>query len=323
MLVIGMDNSMDMDRGISSNTRIAMVKMHGAISIVNAIPTGKGSTLGIGLGVNVTVRMSHGQGRIVSNTGDAGFIHNIIKRIMPDDMLKHKDIAIEIRSMIPMGYGLKSSSAVSNAIALACHRLVVDDEGNNNYGDEHEHHARDWITARDLKVIDAAVSASIESKVSITGAFDDACACYFGGIFVTDNHARRILKHERVDENVNVVILLPMGIRRSDPMRLRHPLLVEHFNHAVRLAEDGKYWDAMILNGVLVSSLLSLPYNLVLDALEHGALAAGISGNGPALTAITDSESKAKDIASVWQNYGEVIRSKASNEKAMVSVVEG
>ncbi|SPC33580.1 Shikimate kinase [Candidatus Nitrosocaldus cavascurensis] len=310
-----------MDRDTNSNTRIAMVNMHGAISIVNAIPTGKGSTLGIGLGVNVTVRMSSGQGRIVSNTGDVGFIHNIIKRIMPDDMLKHKDIAIEIRSRIPMGYGLKSSSAVSNAIALACHRLVVNDD---NYGDEDNHDdARDWITARDLKVIDAAVSASIESRVSITGAFDDACACYFGGIFVTDNHARRILKHERVDENVNVVILLPMGIRRSDPMRLRHPLLVEHFNHAVRLAEDGRYWDAMILNGVLVSSLLSIPYNLVLDALEHGALAAGISGNGPAVTAITDSESKAKDIAYVWQNYGEVIRSKASNEKAVVSMVEG
>ncbi len=310
MLVIGMDSMARAD----SSARIAMVKMHGAISIVNAIPTGKGSTLGIGLGVNVAVRMGHGEGRIVSNTGDAVFIHNIIKRIIPDDMLKHKDIAVEIRSRIPMGYGLKSSSAVSNAIALACYSLVDDNmEGSDD------------ITARDLKVIDAAVSASIESKVSITGAFDDACACYFGGIFITDNHARRIIKHEKVDDRIEVVILLPMGVKRSDPMRLRHPMLVEHFNHALRLAEDGRYWDAMVLNGVLISSLLSIPYNLVLDALEQGALAAGISGNGPAVTAITDSESKAKDIASVWQNYGEVIRSKASNEKARVtvSIVEG
>ncbi|MEM4344757.1 MAG: shikimate kinase [Candidatus Nitrosocaldus sp.] len=311
-----MDMGMGISMGNGRKASIAMVKMHGALSIVNAIPTGKGSTLGIGLGVNVTVRMGEGDGKVIANTGDANFIHNIIKRIIPDDTLKRKDIAIEIRSRIPMGYGLKSSSAVSNAIALACYRLInadaYDDAVNNDNG----------ITARDIQVIDAAVSASIESKVSITGAFDDACACYFGGIFVTDNHARRILKHEKVDERVNVVILLPMGVRRSDPMRLRQPLLAEHFNHAIRLAEDGRYWDAMILNGLLVSSLLSIPYDLVMDALEHGALAAGISGNGPAVAAITDSESKAKDIASVWQNYGEVIRSRASNEKARVSMVE-
>ncbi|MFN4336656.1 MAG: shikimate kinase [Candidatus Nitrosocaldus sp.] len=297
-----------------SKARIAKVKMHSAISIVNAIPTCKGSTLGIGLGANVDVSMREGSGIITANTGSTDFIYNIIKRIIPYDILKDKDIDIEIRSKIPMGYGLKSSSAISNAIALACHRLInAHDDGCNG---------SDGITARDIHIIDAAVSASIESKVSITGAFDDACACYFGGIFVTDNHARRILKHERVDERIDVVILLPMGVRRSDPMKLKQPLLVEHFNHAVKLAEDGRYWDAMVLNGLLVSSLLSIPYHLVLEALENGALAAGISGNGPAVTAITDSEKKAGDIASVWQNYGEVIRSRASNEKAMVSIVE-
>ncbi len=296
-------------------TKIAIVKMHGAISIVNAIPTCKGSTLGIGLGMSVNVSMRDGgSGIITVNTGSTDFVHNIIKRIIPYGILKSKDIDIEIRSRIPVGYGLKSSSALSNAIALACHRLV----------DAHDDsHGYDGITARDIHIIGDAVSASIESKVSITGAFDDACACYFGGIFVTDNYARRILKYEKVDEGINVVILLPMGIKRSDPMKLRQPLLVEHFNHAVRLAEDGRYWDAMVLNGLLVSSLLSIPYHLVLEALENGALAAGISGNGPAVTAITDSEKKASDIASSWQNYGEVIRSRASNEKAMVSIVEG
>ncbi|MCS6768471.1 MAG: shikimate kinase [Candidatus Nitrosocaldus sp.] len=291
----------------------ATVSMHGAISIVNAIPTGKGSTLGIGLGVNVTVGMSDGSGRIESNTGDAEFIRSIARHVMPDEMLSSKDITVEIRSRIPMGYGLKSSSAVSNAIALALYRLA------NHHGhDELDSHG---ITPTDLHVIDAAVSASIESRVSITGAFDDACACYFGGVFVTDNYARRIIRHERVSEDMHVIILLPMGIRRSDPMRLRQPLMVEHFNHAVRLAEEGRYWDAMVLNGVLVSSLLSIPYHLVMDALEHGVLAAGISGNGPAVTAITDSESKARDLACTWQNYGEVIRSRASNEKARVSMV--
>lgn len=298
----------------SSRIVSATVSMHGAISIVNAIPTGKGSTMGIDLGVDVRVMMRDGSGMVMANTGDPGFIHSIVRRIIPGDLLKHKDVSIEIRSRIPMGYGLKSSSAVSNAIALACYGLM----GRYTLSDDAM-----LINAVDLQVIDAAVSASIESGVSITGAFDDACACYFGGFFVTDNHARSILRHEMADESISAVILLPVNVKRSDPLRLRHPKLAGQFSHAVRLAEEGRYWDAMVLNGLLISSILSIPYSLVMEALDRGALAAGVSGNGPAITAVTDSESKARDIACAWYDYGEVIRSRASNEKAKVILHEG
>jgi shikimate kinase len=280
-------------------------EMHGAISIVNAIPTGKGSTLGIALNVSVTASISVGEG-ISANTGDINFIADIVSRVIPKDIIKDKHISIEIKSRIPMGYGLKSSSAVSNAIALACYKLLDLIRGNDDAID-------------DMKVINAAVDASLASKVSITGAFDDACACYFGGFFVTDNYARSIIRHERADDNLYAVILLPLGVRRKDPTRLKR--LAKYFSYAVDLASDGYYYDAMNLNGILVSSVLSIPYEPILEAIENGAYASGVSGNGPAITAICN-DSVASNILSIWSNYGEVLKVKVSNEKARVMVVE-
>jgi len=40
----------------------------------------------------------------------------------------------------------------------------------------------------DIEILNVGVDASIETKVSLTGAYDDACACYYGGFVVTDNH---------------------------------------------------------------------------------------------------------------------------------------
>ena len=43
----------------------------------------------------------------------------------------------------------------------------------------------------DTEILNAGVKASIETKVSLTGAYDDACACYYGGFVVTDNYKKK------------------------------------------------------------------------------------------------------------------------------------
>jgi shikimate kinase len=278
--------------------------MHGAVSIVNAIPTGKGSTVGISLDVNVTLDVTEGNG-VSANIGDTDFINSIVNRIIPKDIIKDNHISIDIRSRIPMGYGLKSSSAVSNAIALACYKLLDIVDGYDYSMDA-------------FRVINTAVDASIASKVSITGAFDDACACYFGGFFVTDNYARSIMRHESTDESLYAVILLPLGLQRRDPLRLKR--ISRYFSYAVDLALNGDYWDAMNLNGILVASALSIPYEYMLDVLDY-AHAAGVSGNGPAIAAIC-TEDNAGEVISIWSNYGEVLKARLSNESAKVSVHE-
>src|SRR5690606_15322742 len=115
---------------------------------------------------------------LTGKNGDR-LINNIVRNTMPKETIDNNQIMIRVKSEIPIGYGLKSSSAVSNAVALACSRLSREDEDIDDYA-----------------VLDAAVRASLEAKVTVTGAYDDATACYFGGFTVTDNYARRLIRRE-------------------------------------------------------------------------------------------------------------------------------
>ena len=275
--------------------------MHGAVSIVNAIATGNGSAMGISLKVVAEVETSKGKGvRFLTGKNDDRLVNNIIKNTLSASMLEKNQVTISVRSEVPIGFGLKSSSAVSNAVALACSRLASE-------------------KVDDIAVLDAAVRASLDAKVTITGAYDDATACYYGGFVVTDNYARKLVKREEAPDSLYAVIFLPNNIPRGDVRKLGD--LADLFMDAYHLAEGGEYWKAMKLNGVLASAALGSTYKPVLAALEQGALAAGISGNGPSMAAIAY-EDELEDIQSAFGKFnGKVLTSKVNNQKATVEVL--
>jgi shikimate kinase len=281
----------------------ARTTMHGAISIVNAIATGNGSSLGISLRVTAEAELGRGRGvRFLTGKNEDRLINNIVRNTMPKEMIESNLIIIKVKSEIPIGYGLKSSSAVSNAVALACSRLARDDIDDN-------------------AVLDAAVRASLDAKVSITGAYDDATACYFGGFTVTDNYSRRLIRREEAPSNLHAIIFLPRNTPRGDVRKMSS--LSDLFTDAFRLAEAGEYWKAMKLNGVLASAALSSRYAPIMAALERGALAAGISGNGPSVAAVAY-EDEVEDIRSALSKFeGRIIVSKVNNQKASVEIVNG
>lgn len=278
--------------------RKARATMHGAVSIVNAIATGNGSSLGISLRVNAEVELARGHGvRFLTGKDDDRLVNNIIRNTLPKEMIESNLITIKVKSEIPIGFGLKSSSAVSNAVALACSELAKEEE------------------VDDYAVLDAAVRGSLDAKVSITGAYDDATACYFGGFTVTDNYSRRLIRREEAPENLYAIIFLPRNApRRGDVHRLSN--LSDLFTDAFRLAEAGEYWKAMKLNGVLASAALGSTYLPVMAAIERGALAAGVSGNGPSIAAVAY-EDEVEDIKSALSKFeGTIIMSRINNQKA-------
>ena len=171
--------------------RQAIATMHGAVSIVNAIATGNGSSLGISLTATANVEIERGHGvRFMTGKNDDKLINNIVRNTMPKSLIEENLITVKVRSEIPIGFGLKSSSAVSNAVALACSKLAS-------------------AEVDDIAVLDAAVRSSLDAKVSITGAYDDATACYFGGFTVTDNYSRRLIKREPSPENLYAIVFRP------------------------------------------------------------------------------------------------------------------
>ena len=269
--------------------------VHGAISIVNAVATGYGSAMGISLNVKVEIISKKGSGLIFQKGGGSLMIKKIIYDVLQSKYINNNQLLININSEVPSGMGLKSSSAVSNAVALACNSLT-----NKEISDEF--------------VLNSAVDASLYAKTTITGAYDDSTACYYGGFVTTDNYKRKIWKRENSPTDISAVIFLPNNKKRGDVTRLK--LLSDIYLEAFQLANSGQYWKAMTLNGVLTSSLLSNSYTITRMCLENGALAASISGNGPAIAAVVR-ESEVQKIKSVLSNLdGRVIISRTNNQKA-------
>ena len=274
--------------------------VHGAISLVNAIATGKGATLGIDLNVQAEIENTPGKGITIESENrslSSRLINKTVEKIVPKRELEKNKLHILLKSEIPTGYGLKSSSAISSSIALACAKIFKN-------------------KINDSQVLLAGVEASIETKVSITGAYDDACACYYGGFTITDNYKRKLVHTEKGPKNLSAVIFIPKSRKRGNVKKLRS--LKPVFEKAWNLAKDSDYWNAMILNGLATSSILNSDPKIITDLIEKGALGASVSGNGPAIAAITKKEnlSGIKKIFSGLE--GRTVVSGINNKKAEV-----
>jgi shikimate kinase len=276
--------------------------MHGAVSIVNAIATGKGSALGVSLELTAEVGLAKGKGlRFISGKDTDKLVNNIVRSTLSKTMLENNQVIVKVRSRIPIGFGLKSSSAISNAVALACARLIDD-----NVDDE--------------RVLQTAVSSSLAAGVSITGAMDDACACYYGGFVVTDNHKRKLIRREPAPSDLVSVIFLPRNTARGNIAKLS--AFTDLFDTAFYLAHNGDYWNAMKLNGVLAAAALSSSYAPSLNAIEAGAYGVSISGNGPSIAAVASNKEARSIQAAFSKHEGRIITSNINNEKATSELLE-
>ena len=274
--------------------------IHGAVSLVSAIANKKGATVGISLKVEAIVETSEGKGITIQSENkslSSRLINKTIEKIVTKKDLEKNKITVTLTSEIPTGYGLKSSSAISSAVALACAKIF-----------------KPKLT--DHQILLSGVEASIESKVSITGAYDDACSCYYGGFNVTDNGKRKRIQFEKVPTNLIAVIFIPKNRKRGNLKKLK--ILSGIFNNAWELAKEKKYWEAMTINGLATSSILNSDPKIIVDLIERGALGASVSGNGPSIAAIVkkENESNVKKIFAALE--GSIIVSKINNKKAEV-----
>ena len=203
---------------------------------------------------------------------------------------------VNVKSQIPAGVGLKSSSAVSSALALACSGLVGNDLDDN-------------------VILKSAIRASLDAGVTITGAYDDSTACYFGGFVVTNNYGFKLMHREEAPADLFVVIFLPANKRRGKICNLYafSDLFMEAFN----LANARHYWKAMKLNGLLTTSALCGDYEPILASIQRGALAASISGNGPSIAVIIEKKNLIT-IKSILEKYGKILVCKINNTKARI-----
>jgi shikimate kinase len=279
---------------------------HGAATIINAIATGKGAAIGVNLWTKARVKLTDEpgiiEGTIASDpTENPVLIEKTVRRVLKYFNLEGKFGAkVETWSNIPIARGLKSSSAAANAVALATVAAL------NKKLD-------------DIKIVKLGVDGAIDAKVTITGAFDDACASYFGGIVVTDNLKRRVVKRFEIAGDLAILLHVPAKKSytvSSDVGRMKG--VASLVKIAYKEAQKGSLWAALTLNGLIYSSTLGYNPSIAVDALMAGALAAGLSGTGPAVTAIVPHE-KIDPVKDTWQKYeGEILEARVNHEKAKV-----
>jgi shikimate kinase len=262
--------------------RSGTASSRGAITILNAIPTGIGAALGITLQTDARVDIQEGKPSIsvkmIEKDENDALAKECVKLVFDLAGENLQTVRVTTRSSIPISRGLKSSSAAANAISLATARAL------NKKVD-------------DIELVKLGVEAARRAGVTVTGAFDDASACYFGGIYVTDNSKMEVLRREPIPKDkLRVIIHVPdRKIRKKGITKETFQRWFSDFKKAEKLALDGEYFEAMTLNGRLVAKALSIDDSVCRAALKAGALAAGISGTGPATAIIVD-ESKFEDV---------------------------
>ena len=275
-------------------------KVFGAVSIVNAIATGKGSTLGIDTFVETTLTKKEGKGIHITSENksiSSRLINKLIENMIPKKILDNTKLELDFKSNIPTGYGLKSSSAISSAVVLSCAKAF-------------------GKTMSDDEILKLGAKTSIQTKISITGAYDDACACHFGGFNVTDNSKMRLLHREIAPKDLQAIIFLPKSRKRGNLKKLKE--FKDAFEKSWQLAKNSDYWNAAILNGIATSSILNSEPNLIMKLMEKGAFCATISGNGPSIMAITDRKNKSRVQKEFSGLDGKIMISNINNKKAYV-----
>ena len=272
----------------------------GAATIVNAIATGKGAAFGITLETDSEVSLEAGSGELMipqSSEGSglvAGCVRAIARKVGKGEVKGQ----VRIESEIPISRGLKSSSAVSNAVVLATARAL-------------------GASLPDFELILTGVEESIKASVTITGAFDDASACYMGGVVATDNRAFAVLHRGSLDPDLVVILHVPdRRITKTSVKDLDFSPIVHEVEKAFDLALRGEYLKAMELNSRAYSKVLDVSEDIASLARKKGALAAGISGTGPATAIVCDRAEESDILRALQREEGSVLKAHVNDTPA-------
>ncbi len=244
---------------------------YGAISVLNAIPCGIGSTIGIDLRTEAVFEPTDGGIRITL-VDRPGMNDRLVRQCVRETLKAiGKEVPgydLTIRSQIPPSRGLKSSSSVCNAVISA----VLD-----HFGE----------TMDPVDVVKLGVECAIYCKVTITGAFDDACGCHLGGLVVTDNSRREIISRKGM-ERYDVIVCSPereitkdkVDVSAYRALKEKYEKLAQSIaNDPLRVLEE---------NGRAVAGIIGMDDSVVSKAKGLGAIAGGVSGTGPAIAIVCE-----------------------------------
>ena len=275
---------------------------NGGISVLHAAGLGKGCTIGIEL--QCEARMVEGA---TSPSDEHGLLEAVMQVWAESGYPRFDDFGWEIQSEIPIGQGLKSSAAV------ACAALRALDQAS-------------WTGLGDFEIVDMAVEAQKRAGCTITGSMDDAWASISCGWKLVDPSVparESVLIEGDIEDDLEVIIGL-RGNRITSSDSIDFKSQTKLFERALASLSNGSLLSAMSTNGMAVSAAMNDDDSLRLcnSLIVRGALAAGISGSGPAVAAICLTGSE--DAAEILKDSCEqVVRTRITRQLGIEEEVDG
>ena len=262
---------------------------HAAVSILNAIPTGVGAAVGVDLKVSCRLELTR-EGEVHGLSKVRGREVPIPARILRGFLGVLKEsfgykggIRVYVESEAPIGVGLKASSALINSMLLGAAEALE-------------------LKLSRMDIARLGVEAARRSGTTITGALDDHMATLYNGVYVTDNYRGEILTRYSIG-CLPIVIYVPPRQNPIEGVSVEpFQRLSRYYSLAVRLALERRWTEALTLNGILTGVALGSGADLAFEALTRpGTIAAGVTGKGPAVVAVTR---EPENVAGLWDNLG-------------------
>ncbi|MFC4448290.1 shikimate kinase [Halorussus aquaticus] len=246
-------------------------------TVLNALACGKGSAFAIDAETTAEVELDDSGvvtgGVAEAPDADTTLIERCVELVLAEyaaDAPGGDGISgghVRTESEVPMAAGLKSSSAAANATVLA----ALDALG----------------VAEEVPREEACrlgVRAARDAGVTVTGAFDDASASMLGGVTVTDNRTDELLARDPVEWDV-LVWTPPEQAFSADADVARCERLAPVAELVADLALDGRYADAMTVNGFAFTAALGFSADPMVEALPD-VRGVSLSGTGPSFVAV-------------------------------------
>ena len=250
---------------------------YGSCSLLHALGAGYGASLSLDMPAKVMIRDNPDRQEIVDPHG----LLDAVKNTWTEAGLHFgEEFHWMVRSEVPMGMGLKSSSAVAAAAVLA----LAD--------------ATD-TSLEIFQVVDLAVRAQITAGCTVTGSVDDTWAAVTPGWKVVNPQVP-------VDEGIALeglwpepeewaVFVIERGERTAeiDPQSFARAQM--HFQKSLMAIQQGALDNAMTENGrgVALSTADQIGRKICNDLHVWGARCAGISGSGPSIVFMIPSVNEA------------------------------
>ena len=240
---------------------------NGAISILHALGLGRGCSIGIQL----TTKVQMVEYPVDIEDDRNGLLAAVEKCWRDRGFPTPEQFGWKVDRSIPIGQGLKSSSALSCAALRAL----------NSYA---------WTGLSNSEIADIAANSQLISNCARTGSMDDNWASLEPGWKLVDpalSASESIILQGDIDPSLSVIILL----RGKRLVEISPDAFLEHeqiFERSLASVMRGSILDALSSNGMAVAAATDDQEALRICNLSiaSGAIAAGISGSGPSIAIV-------------------------------------